>query len=192
MDDDLEQTIAGHLAAGALAEAATAALHRLGPQILGYLTATLRDDEAAYDVFGHFSEQLWKSIGTFRGDSSFKTWAYKLVMHSVGRYHRDGYRRRGLPLGSDISAIAAEVRSRTPPYQRTEVKDRVARLREALDADEQTLLFLRIDQGLAWSDVAAIVSAEGEPVSEAALRKRFERAKDRLRELAASDGLLDD
>lgn len=192
MDDDLEQTIAGHLAAGDLAEAATAALHRLGPQILGYLAATLRDDEAAYDVFGHFSEQLWKSIATFRGESSFKTWAYKLVIHAVGRYRRDGYRRRGQPLGSDISAIAADVRSRTPAYQRTEVKDRVARLREALDADEQTLLFLRIDQGLAWADVAAIVSEGGEPVSEAALRKRFERAKERLRELAASDGLLDE
>jgi RNA polymerase sigma-70 factor, ECF subfamily len=192
MDAELEQAIAGHLAAGALSEAATAALRQLGPQILGFLAATLRDDEAAYDVFGHFSEQLWKSIATFRGESSFKTWAYKLVMHSVGRYRRDGFRRRGQPLGSEVSAIAADVRSRTPAYQRTEVKDRVARLREALDPDEQTLLFLRIDQGLPWSDVAAIVSADGEPVTEATLRKRFERAKARLRELAAADGLLDD
>jgi RNA polymerase sigma-70 factor (ECF subfamily) len=192
LNPELEQAIAGHLAAGELAAAATAALGGLGPQILGYLAATLRDDDAAYEVFGHFSEQLWKSIATFRGESSFKTWAYKLVMHSLGRYRRDGFRRRGRPLGtSEVSAIAEQIRSQTPAYRQTAVKDRIAQLREQLDPEEQTLLFLRIDQELSWTDVAAIVSAEGEPVEPAALRKRFERAKVRLRKLAEQDGLLD-
>jgi RNA polymerase sigma-70 factor, ECF subfamily len=192
MDEVVERTITGHLTAGELTQAATVALRELGPQILGYLAATLRDEEAAHDVFAHFSEQLWRSISTFRGESSFKTWAYKLVMHSVGRYRRDGYRRRQLPLGSEVSAIAEEVRSRTPPYRRTEVKDRVARLREALDPDEQALLFLRVDQQLTWNEIAEILSAERGPVNVLALRKRFERAKARLRELAAKDGLLDE
>jgi RNA polymerase sigma-70 factor (ECF subfamily) len=191
MDEALERTIAGHLAAGELAPAATAALRGLGPQILGYLASVLRDDDAAYEVFGQFCEQLWKGIGAFRGESSFKTWAYKLALGSLGRHRRDRYRRLGSPLDSAISAIAEDVRSQTPPYRRTEVKDRVARLREALDAEEQTLLFLRIDQGLPWSDVAAIVSAGGEEVAAATLRKRFERAKARLRELAERDGLLE-
>lgn len=190
MDEDLEQTIAGHLAAGTLDAAATAALSGLGPQILGYLVAMIRDDDAAYDVFGHFSEELWKSIGTFRGDSTFKTWAYKLVMHALARYRRDGYRKRAVPLGSEVSAIAEDVRSSTPPYQRSEVKDRFAQLREALEPDEQTLLFLRVDQKLPWQDVAAIIGEQGEPVEIATLRKRFERAKVRLRELADKEGLL--
>ncbi len=192
MDVELEQTIAAHLAAGELALAATAALTQMGPQILGYLAATLRNDDAAYEVFGQFSEQLWKSIGTFRADSSFKTWAYKLVMHSISRYRRDGFRRLGRALGSaEVSAIAEEVRSQTPRYRRTEVKDRIAQLREELEPEEQTLLFLRVDQGLSWNDVAAVMSAQGEPVEAAVLRKRFERAKLRLRELAEKAGLLD-
>jgi RNA polymerase sigma-70 factor, ECF subfamily len=192
MDEELERKIAGALATADLAAAVTVALNGLGPQILGLLAARLRDDDAAYDVFGQFSEELWKSIGTFRGESSFKTWAYKLAMHALGRYRRDGYHRKQMPLGSEVSAIAADVRSSTPPYRRTEVKDRVARLREALDPEEQTLLFLRIDQKLSWTDVAAVIAAEeGEAVEIATLRKRFERAKQRLRELAAKDGLLD-
>lgn len=193
MDEGLEREVAGHLDTGDLAAAATTALQRLGPQILGYLGATLRNDDAAYDVFGSFCEQLWKSIGTFRGDSSFKTWAYKIVMHSVGRYRRDGFRKRAEELGSSqVSALAAQIRSTTPPYRRTEIKDRFAQLRESLEPDEQTLLFLRVDQGLSWSDVAAVVSEEGAPVEVAALRKRFERAKARLRKLAADEGMLDD
>jgi RNA polymerase sigma-70 factor (ECF subfamily) len=193
VDDNLEKIIADHLAAGDLRAAATAALHGLGPQILGYLAATLRDDDAAYEVFGQFSEELWKSIARFRAESSFKTWAYKLVMHSIGRYRRDGFRRRGQPLGSDeVSAIAEQVRSQTPPFQRTEIKDQFADLRASLDPDEQTLLFLRVDQDLPWNDVAAVIAEQGEPVDVAALRKRFERAKLKLRKLAEQAGLIDD
>src|SRR5262245_52248977 len=118
---DFDATIKAHLASGDLAAAATAALSALGPQILGYLAAQLRDDDAAYDVFGHFSEELWKSIGKFRGESSFKTWAYKLVMHSISRYRRDGFRRRGVQLESgELSALVEQIRSQTPPFKRTE------------------------------------------------------------------------
>jgi RNA polymerase sigma-70 factor, ECF subfamily len=190
VDDDLERAIRTHLDGGEFAPAATAAIDRLGPQILGYLAATLRDDDAAYDVYSQFCEELWKSIATFRGDSSFKTWAYKLVMHAVGRYRRDGFRKRAMPLGSDDEP-AHQQRSSTPPYQRSEIKDKFAELRASLDPADQTLLFLRVDQKLPWADVAAVVSAEGEPVEVATLRKRFERAKQRLRELAAAAGLLE-
>jgi RNA polymerase sigma-70 factor (ECF subfamily) len=190
VDEDLERTIADHLATGKLDAAATAALTGLGPQILGYIAAMLRDDDAAYDVFGQFSEELWKGIATFRGDSSFKTWAYKLVMHALARYHRDGYRKRAVPIGSEVSSLAEDIRSSTPPYKRSEIKDRFAQLREALAPEEQTLLFLRVDQKLPWQDVAAIIGEQGEPVEIATLRKRFERAKVRLRELAAKEGLL--
>jgi RNA polymerase sigma-70 factor (ECF subfamily) len=193
IDTELEQTIASHLAAGDHAKAATAALAGLGPQILGYIHAMLRDEDAAHDVFGRFSEELWKSIGTFRAESSFKTWAYKLVMHAIGRYRRDPYFRRGRPIESgEVSAIVQDVRSRTPPFKRTEVKDKIARLRESLDPEDQSLLFLRIDQGLSWTEVAQVVAAEGEPVDAATLRKRFERAKQRLRKLAEEQRILDD
>jgi RNA polymerase sigma-70 factor (ECF subfamily) len=192
VDPDLESAIAALLAAGDLRAAATAALRGLGPQILGYLAATLRDETAANDVFGQFSEELWKGIATFRGESSLKTWAYKLVMHAIGRYRRDPFRRRAQHLPTaEVTAIAEQIRSQTAPFQRTEVKDKIARLRETLEPADQTLLFLRVDQKLSWADIAAVVAAEGEPVDAATLRKRFERAKARLRKLAERDRVLD-
>lgn len=193
VDLELEQTIASHLASGDHAQAATVALGGLGPQILGYIHAMLRDEDAAHDVFGQFSEELWKSIGTFRAESSFKTWAYKLVAHAIGRHRRDPYRRRGQALASgQLSAIVHDVRSRTPPFRRTEVKDKITQLRESLEPEDQSLLFLRIDQGLSWTEVAEVVSAEGDAVDAATLRKRFERAKQRLRKLADEAGVLGD
>jgi RNA polymerase sigma-70 factor, ECF subfamily len=192
VDDELERAIAGHLAAGDLAAAATTALRELGPQIYGYLCALLRDDDIARDVFGQFGEELWKSIGSFRGESAFKTWAYTLTMRAVGRHRRDPYHKRAQPLDDVISGLVDDIRSSTPPYRKSEVKDRFAQLRESLDPADQALLFLRVDQQLPWNDVAAVLAGEGEPVEVSTLRKRFERVKERLRELVAKDGLLDD
>lgn len=191
MSAPLDEEIAAHLAAGEHEAAVTKTIEGHGPNIVGYLCAVLRDDDAALDVFGHFCEQLWKSIGAFRGESAFRTWVYTLVMRSVSHYRRDGFRRRGRPLvTSEAAKLVDELRSRTPPYQRSEVKDSIARLREALEPEEQALLFLRVDQGLSWGEVAAVLSEAGEPVEPAALRKRFERAKARLRKLAEAEGLL--
>ncbi len=65
--------------------------------------------------------------------------------------------------------------------------------------DDQTLLMLRIDRGLSWRDLAlAISSEEGASSDEAIsinaarLRKRFEQIKQRLRELAVQQGVIDD
>jgi RNA polymerase sigma-70 factor (ECF subfamily) len=190
VDAELEQAIAALLAAEDPAAAATVALNGLGPQILGFLASTLRDDDARFEVFSQFSEELWKSIASFRGKSSFKTWAYKLAIRAASRYRRDPYRRRRETLASAASQVVQQIRDRTPSYQRTDVKDRFARLREQLEADDQLLLFLRVDQNLSWNDVAEVMSEGREVVDVAALRKRFERTKARLKLLAERDGLL--
>jgi RNA polymerase sigma-70 factor (ECF subfamily) len=68
----------------------------------------------------------------------------------------------------------------------------VARLRARLDAIEQTLLVLRVDQRLSWEEIADVLAGPGpgESLTPAALRKRYERLKDKLRRLARAEGLL--
>jgi RNA polymerase sigma-70 factor (ECF subfamily) len=179
--EGLERQVLEALEADRLNDAATFALRGFGPQILGYLHAVLRNEDAADEVFAQFSEELWKSLPSFRGESSFKTWAYQIVLHCVGRFRRDGFRRRAHPLKSAaLSKIAEEVRSHTAPFMKTEAKDPLAALRASLDAEEQTLLFLRVDQQLSWREIATVMSSSGEAVEEAALRQRFQRVKERL------------
>jgi RNA polymerase sigma-70 factor (ECF subfamily) len=187
----LEARIHEHLAKGELREAATVGIRGYGPQILGYLVALCRDEDTGCDVFSQFSENLWKGIGSYQGASSFKTWAYRVAWAAAQRWVRDPYRRRGRPLGTDeVSAIVAEVRSTTAIYRQTATKDRVAKLRQYLDPFEQTLLILRIDRKMSWSDAAQVLAEEGAPMDEQLLRKRFERLKERLRKLAVEHQLV--
>ncbi len=70
---------------------------------------------------------------------------------------------------------------------------RAERLRAQLEPDEQMLLTLRLDRELDWREIAVVL--EDEPPADdaavtraaAALRKRFERIKEKLRKLASQD-----
>jgi RNA polymerase sigma-70 factor, ECF subfamily len=186
-DPALETRIGEALDAGDVTAAATLGLRGYGPQILGYLTVVLRQRDLADDAFSVFAEDLWKGLEGFRRGSSFRTWAYKLAYHAALRILRDPEHRRGITLAtSAASVLAAEVRSETPLHLRTDTKTSVQKLREELTADEQTLLVLRIDRRLEWREVAEVLDAE-----EPAVRKRFERLREKLRKLAQDRGLLD-
>lgn len=187
IDPALETSINQALDAADINGAATIGLRGYGPQILGYLTAVLRERDLAEDAFSVFAEDLWKGLAGFRRGSSFRTWAYKLAYHAALRVVRDPEHRRGVTLAPEIaSALPIDIRSDTPRHLRTDVKTSVQKLREELSPEEQTLLVLRIDRALEWRDVAEVMDAD-----EATLRKRFERLREKLKKLAHERGLLD-
>jgi RNA polymerase sigma-70 factor (ECF subfamily) len=189
---DLEPRLLALLDAGDLSGAATEALRGYGPQVLGYLTAVLRDEDDAHDVFSQFAEDLWRGLPGFRRESSIRTWAFRLAWHAASRYARDPYRRRHRPiLTTEASKIAEQVRSTMSTYAPGGRADRLLKLRESLDREEQTLLILRVDKAMAWEDVAEVLRADGEPATPAALRKRFERLKEKLGRLAREQGLIE-
>ena len=180
------------IAAGDFRAAAAEAIRGLGPKVLGYLRSILRDDHDAADAFSAFAEDLWLGLPSYRGESSFRTWAYKLAWCAAMHVRTDAWKRLGRRFHTgEASRIADEVRTRTV------VKDEQQRrkldvLRATLEPAEQTLLFLRLDLKMEWSEVAEVLSAEGPPVDSATVRKRFERLKERLAKLAREKGLTEE
>lgn len=186
MDPQLEAQLTGLLDGGDRNGAATLALKSYGPQIFGYLMAVLRNETAADDAFAEFSADLWSGLGAFRRECAVKTFAYKLAWHAALRVTQNPFQRRGRHLESaEAAELVQSIRSETAVHLRTEVKDKMSELRRSLTAEEQTLLILSIDRQLSWREVAEVISVD-EPV----VRKRFERTKERLRQLARDAGLF--
>lgn len=182
VDAGVERAIADARAREDLAAAATAAVRGYGPQILGYLRLTL-GAEKADDAFSIFCESLWKGIKGFRAESSFLTWAYQLAWGATQRVIASPYRRRHGRLSSTaMEQLAVEIRSTAPPYLQTAEAKRLDRIRAQLDASEQTLLTLRIDRDMPWQDIAVVMDTDA-----AALRKRFERLKVKIKKLTEED-----
>ena len=183
-----EDAIRAAAAAERWSEATTLAVRLYGDELLGYLVAMTRNEVDAGDAFAIACEQLWRALPRFRWDCSLRTLCYALARQSLGRVRRDPHRKRAVALSdADVSAAVAEVRSPTPPFMRTAVKDKVAELRAQLAPDDQTLLILRVNRGLQWREIARALSDDDQPTAEAltraaaALRKRFERLKQELK-----------
>jgi RNA polymerase sigma-70 factor (ECF subfamily) len=151
----------------------------------------LRDETDAADAFSEFAETLWTSLPGFRGEASLRTWAYRVAWTAARRVRDEAWRRRGRRLNtSEASAIADEVRTSSADTIERERRG-LDTLRATLSLDEQSLLVLRIDQELSWAEIAEILSETGKRVQPAAIAKRYERLKERLRMLAKEQGLLE-
>ncbi|MEZ4465320.1 MAG: sigma factor [bacterium] len=157
----------------------------MGPRILGYLAKISPDEATALEAFSLCCEDLWRGLPGFRGDSTLRTWAYRLARSAAARVARRQARDARLltPLSPDAERIVEAVRSTTLPYLRTTEKDRLARMRGALSPSTPRSWCSGSTgawRGRTWP------SSSARPL-EAALRKRFERIKDRLRALMAAD-----
>lgn len=191
MSPELEERLTQLLAGGDLRATATEAIRGYGPQVLQVLRAMLRDEADARDAFSQFAENLWKGLATFRGESSFKTWALRLACNAARNQRDEAWRRRGRRFATgEASAIAEEIRTRSVVRVERQ-RQALDKLRQALSVEEQSLLVLRLDQQLSWSEVADVLAEEGKPAEPAALMKRYERIKERLGKLAREQGLVD-
>lgn len=186
----LERKIEEQLARGETDPAATTVIQGYGPSVLAYLCTLLPQDDAR-DAFSMFAEDLWRSLRTFRRDCTARAWAYRIAWHAAARYLRDPYRVRRERLPTTAASRLAASMSPRSVLRSARRCDRLGELREMLGPEERTLLVLRIDKELDWSEIAAVLSAEGRSISPVALRKRFERLKDKLERLARREGFLD-
>lgn len=167
--ENIEREIRTRFDARDLHGAATVGIRGFGPEIFGVLLSLHRDETRAAEVFSDFTERLWRGLDGF-------AWP--------------------LPTGSGLEAIAELVRTETHSYLRTHVKDGFTRLREALPADDQLLLVLRVDKAMTWNDIARVLNESEEALDvalekrEAArLRQRYQTLKRELLERARAAGL---
>lgn len=188
---ELESRIRQHLDRGDLNSAATEAIRGYGPEVLTLLRAMLHAEDDAREAFGQFAEDVWRGLGAFRGVSSFRTWALRIARNTAISARTAAWRRRVRRLDTEsVSALAAEVVTATAIRRERESRA-LERLRATLAPDEQALLFLRVDQGLSFADIAEVMEGDTPRPSPATLMKRYERLKARLRELARAEGLVE-
>jgi RNA polymerase sigma-70 factor (ECF subfamily) len=201
---DLLHAIRACSVQGRHADAASLAIRKYGPEMLDFLGALHRDETQSADVFCLWAEGVWRGLGSFNWQCSLRTWLYAVARLSSLRYRRDLRRQRArqvcVPEVASLLDTAAELRSNTPWYAKSEPRSRFVALRSQLDPDDQLLLLLRVDQRLSWHDVARIMlggALEAElPEAEVAqaaarLRKRFQMVKGRLFELGRQEGLIE-
>ncbi|MGH7436038.1 MAG: RNA polymerase sigma factor [Polyangiaceae bacterium] len=199
--DALEARIRAACQAGEKKEAATALLEGYGQELLGFLIAHLRDREAAAEVFSQFTEDLWRGLDKFRWQCTARVWSYTLLRNAATRHANDARKRRArnVPLSraGPLSEIEQKIRTATLTAARTETKSKVARLRESLCPEDQSLLVLRVNRKLGWKEIAQVMFHDGEASDDEVLareatrlRQRYQGIKEKLRRMAQEQGIV--
>jgi len=187
---EVEARVVEAVARGDHEAGATAIIQGYGRQVHRYLRGVIRDDEEADDAFALFAENVWKGLATWEGRSSARAWAYRVAWNAATRHFRDPWNRRRKKLPSSVaSRLAAAVMTSSRRSLDRQQGD-LELLRGLLTPEEQSMLALRIDQDLSWGEVAVALGVPDDAAGCAALRKRFERLKEKLASTARKHGLI--
>jgi len=193
-----EQEIRELCQRGDIGRAVERTLQLYGMEIMRLMASVLHNPELAKDAFSLFCESLLKGLPAFRWESSLRTWSYRLARNACYQLAHAPSARETPVSASAIPEEPQQQRSDTRPWQRTSVKERFRALRDSLAPEERMLLLLRVDQRMAWTEVARVMwDSDEAPTSAAlsrkatALRQQFQRIKAHLRELAVQEGLIE-
>jgi RNA polymerase sigma-70 factor (ECF subfamily) len=177
----LEQASRG--SAAALAKLASALQPHIEKQLLRYPLS----EEDRRDLVQSTLMQIIRRVGSFRGDSSFSTWLFRVTANEALMMMRSQRRHRarlveGLDL-EDLDALPAandgDADGRADGAAAASERD--ARVRQALEqlpADYRDVVALHYHQDLGLQEIALRLST-----TESAVRSRLHRARSRLRAL---------
>ena len=127
-------------AAGVGDEAAFAVLvDRHGPGMYRYAMRLVGSDADAAEVTQEAFVSAWKSIGTFAGPSSLKTWLFRLVHRRAADLQRH---RKAIPINDDLLSAISRPAADNPLQQVLDA--------ELLDALQQALTELPWHQRATW------------------------------------------
>ncbi len=143
----------------------------------------LGDRDEALDLSQEVFLRVFRTIHTFRGQSSLRTWIYRIAVNQARNRHRFWRRRRRADQVSLETHVAehgdfASDADRTPDRLLAQ-KELAARLQHALDHlpfDQRTAIVLREIDGLSYEEIAFSLG-----VAIGTVKSRLTRARQALR-----------
>ena len=163
------------------ADAFEALVLRYQARIVNYASAMVRDAGGAEDVAQETFVRAWRGLGRFRGESSFKTWLYRIATN-VARTHL-GCRARQAQIADrslDNESAPLQAGDIPPPAPDAETllvtREEIDRALVELPAALRIALVLRDVEGLDYKEIAGVTGA---PIG--TVESRIFRARQRLR-----------
>ena len=154
-------------------------VYQLGLHLLG-------DQQEALDLSQEVFLRVFRTLPFFRGQSTLRTWIYRIVINQASNRQRWWRRRhRGQQVTLDDPAVShgelAESRSFAMPdrvLQQNEVAGRVWAALDALPFDQRAVIVLREIDGFSYEEIAASLD-----VAVGTVKSRLARARQQLRRL---------
>ena len=147
------------------------------------LSRFVRDPAEVEDVTQEAFIKAYRALPSFRGDSAFYTWLYRIGINTAKNYLVALGRRAPTTTGFDNEEAegfedADQLRDASTPESELEGKEIAATVNRAMDAlpaDLRTAITLREIEGLSYEEIANVMNC---PVG--TVRSRIFRARDAI------------
>lgn len=163
-------------------------------QVYNLALRTVGNEEDAADMTQEAFLRAYRSLGSFRGDSKFSVWLYRLTMNICIDFLRSRGRRPTVSLtAADEDEEPQELDvadDRFDPVQsleRAELRRAVQRGLASLPEDYRRILMLRELSGLSYAEIGQVLRLE-----EGTVKSRLFRARKKLCDFLRKDGNLPD
>lgn len=151
-------------------------------KVAAIVSRYIYDREEVKDIVQEAFIKAYRAIGSFRGDSQFYTWLYRIAVNTAKNFLVSRSRR---PPASDVEVADAEyfsgadkLRDVASPENlafRDELQEVVDNAIQALPEDLRTAVTLRELDGLSYEDIASVMDC---PVG--TVRSRIFRAREAI------------
>lgn len=127
-------------------------------------------EDATHDVF----LKAWRKIGQFRGESSYRTWFYRIAVNHCRNLQQNWAARHIYTAGED-SGLEDAVADTSSPLRVLELKELGRKIQQTLDRlppEYRLLLLLVADEELSYDEIGALTEQ-----SAGAVRGKLHRAR---------------
>ena len=152
--------------------------------VFNLIAHIVENNADAADVLQDVFLKVFRGVRHFHGESSLKTWIYRIAVHEASNHRRSRIRRhRREPFSLEESTTEpvsslADGRAETP-YQvleQSERQDLVKRALASLAQPYRTVVVLREMEGLSYEEIARVLG-----VAEGTVKSRLMRGRELLR-----------
>jgi RNA polymerase sigma-70 factor, ECF subfamily len=140
-------------------------VERYQRRIVSVAVGMVRNRDDALELTQETFVKAFENLEKFKGESSFYTWLYRIVVNLAIDYRRRDRRQATVSLadrpggGEDIEAtLPSQISS--DPYHQTrakEIGERVAKAIDELTPDHKAVILLREVEGLSYEDISRVM-----------------------------------
>jgi RNA polymerase sigma-70 factor (ECF subfamily) len=151
-------------------------VYQLGLNLLG-------EPQEALDLCQEVFLRVFRMLHQFRGQSSLRTWIYRIALNQASnrlRWWRRRHRAQQVSLDEVAATHCPEAQPSTRPdrlLQQQEVAGRVWSALDALPFDQRAVIVLREIDGLSYDEIGASLG-----VAVGTVKSRLARAREQLRQ----------
>ena len=113
------------------------------------------DESQAMDIAQDTFLKLFSSLQSFRGDSAFSTWVYRLVVNCCLDHKRRSWRL--IPIADELIAVLRAPGDSLKSVLHMEMRARVRSAVETLTPDMRMVVVLRYTAGLSYEEIAEVM-----------------------------------